>query len=688
MKNWIISEIDKAKIKELSEAYDLPIFTAMLLVIRGITEKEELIEYFSAEAGLCDPYLLKDMDKAVERIRQAIESNEKICVFGDYDCDGVTSTAILYSYLESQAADVIYYIPDRSSEGYGMNIEAVNKLSEQNVDLIITVDNGISCVNEINHAAGLGIDVVVTDHHKPGNILPSAAAVVDPHRNDDQSPYKDYCGAGLALKLVMALEDDAYFALENYADLASIGTIADLVPLTGENRAIVKTGLEKIRNSERTGLCSLIENSQIKSVTAGNIAFRLAPRVNAAGRLGNVYDALRLFLTEDHDEAEQLAETLSGLNSERQSIENKIYEEICEMIDNSESLKYDSILVVSSMGWNPGVIGIVSSKITERYGKPSIIISESDDICKASGRSIPGFSLVDAVFACSALLEKYGGHPMAAGMSLRRRNIGAFREAINQYALESGKMPLPALNIDCKLNPESVVIDMVHQLQAFEPFGYGNSKPVFALNKLRLERIVPLSGGKHIKLTVSRGKARLNLVRFSTAPEEFPYSEGDTLDFAVSLDINRYQEKDYLSFGIKDIRLSDFDNAGALEEIKLYENYRNGILSPEIEDKLPVRQDFTAIYLFIKKHPRPVYSTDVILGQLEGAKPGAFRLLIVLDILSERGLISYERRCDMLKISTIPVSVKVDLEASPVYKKLKEDIDNVRNQSEVLSGLS
>lgn len=681
MKKWIPSELNKKRVKELAQQYGLPMFTAMLLVIRGITEKEEIERYFDMNSELSDPFLLKDMDKAVERIRTALDNYEKICVFGDYDCDGVTATALLYSYLESNGANVMYYIPDRTTEGYGMNRQAIEKLKGMDVGLIITVDNGISCIDEVQFAASLQMDVVVTDHHKPKDLLPHAVAVVDPHRLDDTSPFKDYCGAGIALKLAVALEGDSFSIIENYSELAAFGTIADLVPLTGENRTIVKAGLFRMENTERAGLSQLMEQAQISSVSAGNVAFRLAPRVNAAGRLGSAYDALSLLLTEDDEEATRLAETLSSLNVNRQSIENVIYEQACRMLDSHPELLLPRVIVLSSEEWNPGVVGIVSSRITEKYGKPSILIAENEELCKGSGRSVSGFSLVEAVNACSDLLEKCGGHPMAAGLSIRREKIGEFRRMINQYADKLEEMPLPALKLDCNLNPDTIVVDMVHQLQAFEPFGYGNSKPVFGINSMTLDKIIPLSNGKHIKLAVSRGNARLSFVKFSTTPEEFPYEEGSVLDFAVSLDINVFQQKEYLSFSIKDIRPAGFDSEAAMREIQLYESYRRGIVSKELLRQLPERKDFAAVYLFLKRHPRAVYSVDMLLYSLQGQLSGAFKLLMILDILKEQGLITYTKQCEQLRIGLVDVNVKVNLELSAGYQKLKEDIDHVRSNA-------
>ena len=678
MKKWSVSELDKKMAKNLVSLYDLPSFTAMMLTIRGITEKDDIERFFSPETALDDPFSIKDMNKAVDKIKDAVIRYDKICVFGDYDCDGVTSTAILYSYLQSVFANVIYYIPDRNAEGYGMNKGAIDKLREQNVRLIVTVDNGISAIDEIAYANSFGIDVVVTDHHKPMDILPEAVAVVDPHRLDETCTFRDYSGAGLALKLITALEGDDAMILENYSDLAALGTVADIVPLTGENRDIVKSGIMNLANTERPGLSELIQIAGISDISTGAIGFKIAPRINAAGRLGNPYDALELFLTEEQDVAARKAEKLNSLNSKRQEIESVITKQIIDELTDNPHLTSERIIVVSSSGWNAGVIGIVSSKITERYGKPSIIISEDREICKASGRSVSGFSLVDAVFACSELLEKYGGHPMAVGFSIKKENIAAFRKAINDYANKEAYMPLYSINVDCNLNPEVIDIDMVQQLKYFEPFGCNNPKPVLGLTRMRLDRISPVGGGKHLKLSASRGKSRLNLMLFSTTLEEFPYNEGDILDFAVNMDINQYQGKTGISFIVKDIHISDFDITSVMLHVQDYELYLNGVLSDAAKNNYPTRDDFAAVYRYLKSDPRKVYYIDALLYRVRNTFTSAFKLMIILQAMKEILLIDYTRDADKLYISVRNVNGKTFLRGSQIYRKLEEDIRHAR----------
>lgn len=677
MKKWAVSDLDKDMVRKLNTLYGLPVFTCMLLTIRGITEPEDIEQFFSQTNELDDPMLIKDMDIAVDRIRDAIDNEEKICVYGDYDCDGVTSTAILYSYLESVFADVIFYIPDRNSEGYGMNRSAVKKLKEAGVNLIVTVDNGISAIDEINYANTLGIDVIVTDHHKPLDILPEAIAVVNPHRNDETYKYVDYSGAGLALKLIYALDDNNYTIIENYSDLAAMGTVADIVPLTGENRKIVKSGIFALQNTERPGLSELIERAGVSEISSGAIGFKLGPRINAAGRLGSPYDALELFLTEDEDVASRKAEELCSLNSERQSIEGSIVKDIEDLIKKDPAITHNRVIVLHSDNWNAGVIGIVSSRITEKYGKPSVIISEDGEVCKGSGRSVAGFSLVDAVFACSDLLEKYGGHPMAVGFSIKKENIESFIYAVNQYANKLPYMPLYKLNLDCKLNPDSIVLDMVSQLKRFEPFGCQNPKPVFGLINMKLERIMPVGGGKHLKLAVSRGNSRLNLMCFSTTPEDFPYDEGDLLDFAVNIEKNFYLGKESLSFTVKDIRISGYDTESAMYGLQDYELYKKGIFKKEKHDHFPDRNEFAAVYLYLKNNGKTRYTVDSLCFRMEN-KISVFKLMMILDIMNELHFIEYTRDADVLFINMCEVEGKTDLRKSEIYRKLEEEIGNAR----------
>ena len=485
MKKWTVAKLNKDRAVAISTRHELPMLIAMLLDIRGITDDEAINDFLYNDSVLTDPFDAKDMDKAVDRIKQAIEEYEKICVYGDFDADGVTSTALLYSYLEAVGANVMFYIPAREGEGYGMNIDAVNLLCENDVKLIITVDNGIAAVEEIAYAKSLGIDTVVTDHHVPNSLLPDAVAIVDMHREDCESSFKELSGVGVALKLVLAIEgeySDPEQILENYSDLACLGTVGDIVPLVGDNRVIVKNGLRHIGNSDRCGINALVEESGLsnRKITTGNISFTLVPRINAGGRLGLSKKTVSMLLTDEEEVAYDIAQELCEDNTHRQSIEKDILDDIDERIKRNPSIVQNRVIVVCGENWHQGVIGIVASRLKEVYGKPSIVISIDDDGCRASGRSVKGFSLCDAVFACSDLLTQFGGHPMAVGFGILKENIDGFTKAINDYASEV-EMPVPELELDCKLNPAQLSVALVDQLSLLEPYGAGNPTPLFGL---------------------------------------------------------------------------------------------------------------------------------------------------------------------------------------------------------------
>ena len=467
IRNWEVRPLDKDRAAALAQAYNIPFFLAMLLNIRGVDRSEEIEAFLGAGAPLSDPFLLKDMDRAAERITRAIDAMEKIAVYGDYDADGVTSTAMVYSYLETRGADVMFYIPQREGEGYGMNIAAVEHLASLGVTLIITVDNGISSIREVERAKALGVDVVVTDHHRPQETLPAAVAVVDAYRKDDESPCKDFSGAGIAFKLLMALEEgagDLDDLLETYGDLAAIGTIGDGVPLTGENRGMIgEAAIAAMRlrsESERPGVRALLTDSGFtgRQLTATNVAFTLMPRINATGRMGAPERAVRLLTSVDDGEAARLSAEICADNEERRRVEAAISEAAFADIE-ARGLSEDRVIVVDGAGWHHGVIGIVASRITDRFGKPCIVISRGESEAKGSGRSVEGFSLFEAICACGDLLIKYGGHPMAAGVTLLGDRIDAFRAAINAYAAEKfPQMPAQTVTLDCKLNPAALAL--------------------------------------------------------------------------------------------------------------------------------------------------------------------------------------------------------------------------------------
>lgn len=677
LRKWEVRPLDKERAAAFAQTYGVPFFLAMLMNIRGLDDAAHLREFLGEGEPLSDPFLLKDMDKAAARITRAVDNMEKIAVYGDYDADGVTSTAMLYSYLETRGADVIFYIPQREGEGYGMNMGAVEYLKEQGVSLIVTVDNGISSVQEVARANELGIDVVVTDHHRPQEILPDAVAVVDAYRPDDTSPYKHFSGVGIAFKLLMALEDgagDVEDLLEAYSDLAAIGTIGDIVPLTGENRTLIRAGLERLSQSDRPGVQALLENAGIagKALTSTNVAFTLVPRINATGRMGAPERAVRLLISGYEEEAEVLSEEICADNEERRRVEAEIAEAAFADIEAKGYMK-DRVVVVDGENWHHGVIGIVASRVTERCGKPCMIISRGETEAKGSGRSIDGFSLFEAICACGDLLIKFGGHPMAAGITLKPENIEAFRKRINQYAAEHfPQMPTQTVTLDCKLNPAALSVSMAQSLTQLEPFGNGNPQPVFGLFNMELSNVTPVGGGGHLRLTLEKNGAVITAMRFNTKPEELPYHIGDKIDLAVQLEAREFRGQPSLTVIVRDMKFAAFNTEKNIASLASFEKWQRGeVLSAEDKNRLyPDRACLAAIYRALRtvngKETDQVrfvsqFGKDMTLGLFKTA----------LLVFEERGLVHSEIADDTFTAALIETSGKTDITRSPVLLALQ-----------------
>ena len=677
LRKWEVRPLDKERAAAFAQTYGVPFFLAMLMNIRGLDDAAHLREFLGEGEPLSDPFLLKDMDKAAARITRAVDNMEKIAVYGDYDADGVTSTAMLYSYLETRGADVIFYIPQREGEGYGMNMGAVEYLKEQGVSLIVTVDNGISSVQEVARANELGIDVVVTDHHRPQEILPDAVAVVDAYRPDDTSPYKHFSGVGIAFKLLMALEDgagDVEDLLEAYSDLTAIGTIGDIVPLTGENRTLIRAGLERLSQSDRPGVQALLENAGIagKALTSTNVAFTLVPRINATGRMGAPERAVRLLISGYEEEAEVLSEEICADNEERRRVEAEIAEAAFADIEAKGYMK-DRVVVVDGENWHHGVIGIVASRVTERCGKPCMIISRGETEAKGSGRSIEGFSLFEAICACGDLLIKFGGHPMAAGITLKPENIEAFRKRINQYAAEHfPQMPTQTVTLDCKLNPAALSVSMAQSLTQLEPFGNGNPQPVFGLFNMELSNVTPVGGGGHLRLTLEKNGAVITAMRFNTKPEELPYHIGDKIDLAVQLEAREFRGQPSLTVIVRDMKFAAFNTEKNIASLASFEKWQRGeVLSAEDKNRLyPDRACLAAIYRALRtvngKETDQVrfvsqFGKDMTLGLFKTA----------LLVFEERGLVHSEIADDTFTAALIETSGKTDITRSPVLLALQ-----------------
>lgn len=682
MKVWSVAKVNKERAISMANRLEIPPLLAMMLDIRGITKEEDVINFLQENKDFSDPFLMKDMDKAVERITTAVENGEKICVYGDYDADGVTSTSLLYSYLrDSLGADVMFYIPTRTGEGYGMNKGAVDKIHSLGVTLIITVDNGISAREEIDYANSLGIDTVITDHHMPSGAIPKAVAVVNAHQQDDKSPFKDFSGVGVAFKLVMAIEGeyaDVDSLLENFSDIATLGTIGDIVPLVGENRTLVKNGLRHIQNSDRIGINAMKQESGIaeKEINSSNVAFTLVPRINAGGRLGSSEKSVNLLLTEDEDEAVTIADKLGMDNRERQSIEKEILASIDEEVRRTPNIVNDKILVFAGRGWHQGVVGIAASRIKDIYDKPTIIIGIDDDgVARGSGRSVEGFSLCDAVFACSEHLTHYGGHPMAVGISLEKEKINDFRKAINAYCKDI-KMPYNILHIDCKLNPNQLDLSILDCLSYIEPCGASNPSPIFGLYNMTVIATKEIGNGKHMRITLSRGQGQVPVyaVYFNHNFQSCSYRNGDIVDVAVSLDRNIYNGQENLSVIIKDIKYSQSNNEELIDSERIFDKFakRYKLTKNEVMSILPTRNDFAYVYRFLKQNKGFIYGEYALVNALN-YKISMGKLIVILYSMKELGLINWQQGLYQ-SIVEMKESGKVNLEDSVFIKKLKEGI--------------
>ena len=670
MKLWKVAPLDKNEANAIQNQYHLP--------GSGITTAQEIEDFLHNDTEIEPPWDIKDMEKACVRVHEAIAQEELICVYGDYDADGVTSTALLYSYLEAVGARVMYYIPSREAEGYGMNNAAVDTLHQKGVKLIITVDNGIAAINEIRYAKSLGVDTVVTDHHMPLGELPDACAVVDLHRSDCPSRFKQLSGVGVAFKLIMALEGeycDVDSLLDMYADLLCLGTIGDIVELKSENRVFVKRGLLSMRHTERTGLYALIRNAGLmgKPITAGNVSFTLVPRINAVGRLGASGRSVELLLTNDEEEAGEFAAAMSYDNAERQQIERDILEKIDARVTRDPRLVMDKVLVLDGENWHQGVVGIVASRIREIYGKPTIIISRDGENAKASGRSVEGFALCDAVAACGDLLTHYGGHPMAAGLSLPSANIDVFRKRINDYADRQSTMPFDTLHIDCKLNPAAISLDLVGELNVMKPYGAGNPTPVFGFFNMVLTNIIPLSNNKHLRLVLSRGSVSMSAMLFFTSTEDFPYEKGEVLDIAATLEINEYNDRSSVSVIIKDVKAHDEDAGQILSSGRIFETFCRGgrLRREELQSILPDREDFALLYRYLRDRGGYNRRTETLVGRLQN-RLSYGKIRVALEAMNELGLIQIQEGLKTNRITLRRVSRKVDLSSASIIKKLRE----------------
>lgn len=560
IKKWEFYNSDEKLVDEICERYNLNKVIGKIIVNRHVVNDEDVRIFITpTRDDFHNPFLFKGMDIAVDRIIKAINNKEKILIYGDYDVDGITSTTVLKKYLMDRGISVDTYIPNRLHEGYGLNKKAIDTIKERNIDLIITVDCGISAIEEVDYAVRLGMDIIVTDHHEVGEKLPNALAVIDAKRKDNTYPFRALAGVGVVFKLIQALSIKLEIKPEEYLkylDLVCVGTISDIVPLEGENRTIAKLGLMLIKVTRNLGLRELIKSSGYKEIDSNTISFGVAPRINACGRMGHEEEALKLFLAEDLESATKITKELNEYNTLRQSTEKAIYEEAVQQIEKNR-LDENNSIILGGKGWHHGVIGIVSSKVTDKYYKPSILLSFEDNIAKGSGRSVPGFDLYEGLAKCEDLLEKYGGHSMAVGLTLKKENLENFKERFEQIAKEKNiKELVPIIYIDDELKLKDINMDLVKSISILEPFGEANKVPLFLIKNLKIDSIRALSEGRHLKLTLRDENFVINAIGFELGYLAEEYRIGDRIDVVGTLEINSFNGFSSIQINMKDIRKS------------------------------------------------------------------------------------------------------------------------------------
>lgn len=551
---------DEELVKKISEKYGVSELVATIMVNRGIVEDKDIEIFLNpTRNNFYDPFDLPDMEKAIKRIEKAIENKEKTIIYGDYDVDGITSITVLKKFLEERGLNADYYIPNRLDEGYGLNNTALEKFAKEKYTLMITVDCGISGNKEIDYANELGIETIITDHHEPMSVLPSAYAIVDAKRDDNKYPFRHLAGVGVVFKLIQALSMDMGLEAKEYLkylDIVCVGTISDIVPLFGENRVIAKLGMKLVEVTKNIGLKTLLKASGYRDVTSTAISFGIAPRINACGRMGMADEALKLFLTNDYEVARKITDELNEFNKERQEKEKTILEEALATIER-ENMNSNNALVVSGKDWHHGVIGIVASKITDMFYKPSILLSIEDGIAKGSGRSIQGFDLHNALCECGDLLQKYGGHEMAVGLSLPKENLEKFSEKIKEISKNIDLEQLvPVIKIDKILTAKDLEIENIESLKILEPFGEGNKNPLFAIKNAKITSIRTLTEGKHIKIAVNIDGKNIDVVGFKMGELVDEFLIGDKIDIAGTIDINYFNGAKSMQVVIKNVMKS------------------------------------------------------------------------------------------------------------------------------------
>lgn len=688
-KQWKVKEGDYSQVPSLCERLGILPLTARLLCLRGQSDLSTAEQFINCNPSCkYDPFLLKDMDKAVDRVKRAIAAKERVCIYGDYDVDGVTATTILYRYLVEKGVPCSYFIPSRLEDGYGLNKRTIEELKDD-AQLIITVDTGITAVEETEYARSLGIDMVITDHHSCRDVLPDACAVVDPHRPDCEYPFKQLAGVGVVYKLLSALEGDDEVIIDKYGDIIAIGTIADVMPIVEENRFVTSRGIKKLQKTDNLGLRALMEKCNMpigdsKRINSISVGFVLAPRINAAGRIKNAKTAVELLLADDIAKAESLADELCAINKERQATEQKIFEEVQGQID---SCRDSGVFVLNSDGWHQGVIGVVASRITERYGLPSVLFSFDGDIGKGSGRSIKGFSMLEGLKACHDLLEEYGGHELAAGLTIHRKNLQEFKDRLNAYANEKVKSARECnvIEADAEVLGKELTLKQAYEFAKLEPFGLQNPVPLLLLKDAMIVDIVPLAAGKHIRLRLECEGCRTSLeaVYFGMKHSEFQFRVGDNCDVLFNLEVNEFRGVNSAKLYVKKMRSSSEDEV----KRQIQDKYYSAAVDADNFDDLPKNavptlNQFRSLFRLLKrevgdKHRK--FSLGYIQRQLKENESkeeySLCALRLIFDVLNECKLAECSICADgsAVEIKLLPFAGKVNLDCSPLLIQIKNN---------------
>lgn len=659
---------------DLKNYNNMPNFFKNTLAGRGITSSPESLDYTQLLSMLHNPMDMKDMDVAVQRIQKAINQGEKILVYGDYDCDGIISTVILYHYLESEGADVIYYIPERDGEGYGLNKNSISTIKNAEIDLIITVDNGITAVDEIAFACEQGLDVIITDHHQPLDVLPKCTAILNPHRSDCTYPFENLCGAGVAFKLITALDNDLDGNLvEQYADLVAIATVGDIVPLNGENKTLVSLGISLLKDCQRPSLIALagVAGIDLLFTTSEHIAFGIVPRINATGRIGAVDLAVELLLSTDMQDCQSLADQITALNMQRKSIEQDITNSVDELISKNPHLLNSRVLVVAGEDdWHHGVIGITCAKMVEKYRKPCIICSKTTSgELRGSARSIEGFSIIKAIDYAGKHLLKYGGHPMAAGLSLDSSKLDDFKNALEEYSKENYQtMPVMTMTVDSTLEIKEINVPNIKLLDTIEPFGCANDRPVYLLKGVTLTNITPIGNNRHLRLSVKQFGSSHDLLMFNTAPENFKIPLNTLLDCVISTSINVYKETESSSARVLTLAPSNFPMDNKLTALWQYQLFK---MDEEMDTEFLSDQSFSREAII------PVFQTIRKQGKFSGGLDqlytllpenfSYFNMLVAVDIFIELGLMTKTQSDKHITLEIAPPTEKRDIATAPTF---------------------